>query len=253
LIAEVRSGGTDAYGLLYRRHVESARTLARQLTGCPAEVDDLVAEAFTRLFSTLRRGGGPDSAFRAYLLTTLRNTLYDRARQDRRVELSDDMTRHDRGVPWEDTAVDGLESTLAARAFSRLPERWRIVLWRTEVKQESPAEVASLLGLTPNGVSALAYRAREGLRQAYLQEHLNSEMPDPYRGTAGHRATIDQLGAWTRGGLSARQRVRVNSHLAACPSCRALAAELADVSDGLGRQRLHLADCTDHRRRQRSA
>ena len=82
------------------------------------------------------------------------------------------MTRHDPGVPWEDTAVAELDSTLAARAFHRLPERWQTVLWHTEVEQESPAEVAPLLGLTPNGVAALAYRAREGLRQAYLQEHL---------------------------------------------------------------------------------
>ena len=190
LIGEVRSGATDAYGVLYRRHLESARALARQLTGCPAEVDDLVAEAFTKVFIALRCGGGPDTAFRAYLLTVLRHTRYDRARQERRVEPSDDMTRHDPGVPWEDTAVDGLESRLATRAFTRLPERWRTVLWRTAVEQESPADVAPLLGLTPNGVSALAYRAREGLRQAYLQEHLSTWVLDPRRGTDGHDATL---------------------------------------------------------------
>ena len=33
LIAEVRSGACDAYGLLYRRHAQSAEALARQLTG----------------------------------------------------------------------------------------------------------------------------------------------------------------------------------------------------------------------------
>jgi RNA polymerase sigma factor (sigma-70 family) len=227
--------------------------LARQLTGCPAEADDLVAEAFTRLFTTLLSGAGPDAAFRAYLLTVLRHTLYNWASRDRRVELSDDMTRHDPGVPWEDTAVAGLESRLAARAFTRLPERWRTVLWRTEVEQESPAEVAPLLGLTPNGVSALAYRAREGLRQAYLLEHLSNGVLDPHLGTEGHRATVDRLGAWARSGLSARQRALVNSHLETCPNCRALAAELADVNGELRREPLHLAGCADQKERQRSA
>jgi len=240
LIAAVRAGDTDAYAMLYRRHVRSARALAGQLTGRSAEVDDLVAEAFAKLLSTLLHGGGPDTAFRPYLLTVLRHTLYDRARHDRGVELYDDMTRHDPGVPWEDTAVAGLESRLAVRAFTRLPERWRTVLWRTEVEQESPAEVASLLGLTPNGVSALAYRAREGLRQAYLQEHLKDAGPD------GHRATVDRLGAWTRGGLSARQRALVASHLATCPDCRALAAELAEVSGGLRRGPLQPPGRADH-------
>jgi hypothetical protein len=94
-----------------------ARTAAAR-RGCPAEADDLVAEAFTKLFTTLLGGAGPDTAFRAYLLTVLRYIRYDRARQGRRLELSDDMTRHDPGVPWEDSVVAGLESRLASRAFA---------------------------------------------------------------------------------------------------------------------------------------
>jgi RNA polymerase sigma factor (sigma-70 family) len=243
LIAEVRSGDSDAYGLLYRRHAHAARVLARQLAGSPTEADDLVAEAFANVLATMRRGGGPDAAFRAYLLTALRNTLYDRTRRDRKVQLSDDMTRHDPGVPWEDTAVAELDSRLAARAFTRLPERWQTVLWHTEVDRESPAEVAPLLGLTPNGVAALAYRAREGLRQAYLQEHLAGGLDDSYPAadehradgpdTDAHQATVCRLGAWARGGLSARQRAQVDAHLAGCRRCRALGAELADVNGGL--------------------
>jgi RNA polymerase sigma factor (sigma-70 family) len=230
LITAVRAGGTEAYGVLYRRHSGSALALARHLTGSWAEADDLVAESFAKVLDVLRGGGGPDAAFRAYLLTTVRHTLYDRARRDRRLELSDDMTRHDPGVPWEDTAVAGLESALAARAFTKLPERWQTVLWHTEVEQESPAEVAPLLGLTPNGVAALAYRAREGLRQAYLQEHLAD-------GVAGaHLSTVNRLGAWARGGLSARQRAKVDAHLTGCDTCSALAAELEDVNGGLGRE-----------------
>ena len=227
LITAVRGGDTEAYAQLYRRHVASARQLARQLTRSATDLDDLVAEAFAKVLDTLRGGGGPDTAFRAYLLTTLRNTLYDRVRRDRRLELSDDMSRHDPGVPWVDTAVAGLESSLAARAFARLPERWQTVLWHTEVEQETPAQVAPLLGLTPNGVAALAYRAREGLRQAYLQEHLADV------GADGCRYTVERLGAWARGALSARERSRVDEHLAGCDRCRLLAAELAEVNGGL--------------------
>jgi RNA polymerase sigma factor (sigma-70 family) len=263
LISAVRAGSLDAYAALYRRHLIPARALARQLTGCPADADDLVAEAFTRVFATLRRGDGPDAAFRAYLLTALRHIRYDRIRHDRRVELSDDMTCHDPGVPWQDTAVEELDSTMATRAFTRLPARWRTVLWRIEVERQSPAEVAALLGLTPNGVSALAYRAREGLRQAYLQEHLDprvravagadAAVPAPRRGRDRHDATVDRLGAWARGGLSARRRARVNAHLATCPDCRALAAELIDVSGGLSSAPLPPTACTGPDPRRQSA
>jgi RNA polymerase sigma factor (sigma-70 family) len=255
LIAEVRSGRTEAYATLYTRHVAAARGLARQLAGCPAEADDLVAEAFTRVFAALLGGGGPDTAFRAYLLTALRHVFHDRVRRDRRLELSDDMARHDPGVPWEDPAISGLEARLAARAFTGLPERWRTVLWRTEIERRSPAEVASLLGLSPNGASALAYRAREALRQAYLQEHVRTPLqervhtpvqehvgaPGPERVRAPapdrHRVVVGRLGAWLRDGLPAGQRAAVDSHLGSCPDCRTLAAELADVSGALRRTR----------------
>jgi len=44
------------------------------------------------------------------------------------------------------------------------------VLWHTEIEGARPAEVAALLGLTANGVAALAYRAPEGLRQPNVRE-----------------------------------------------------------------------------------
>ncbi|WIX87772.1 sigma-70 family RNA polymerase sigma factor [Amycolatopsis sp. DG1A-15b] len=233
LIAEVRSGKIASYGTLYERHTGAARNLARQLARSSSEADDLVSEAFAKVLDTLRGGKGPDTAFRAYLLTALRHTAYDRTRKERRVDLNEDMTEVGGAaaealtVPFSDTAVAGLERTMAAKAFARLPERWQAVLWHTEIEQQSPAEVAPLLGLTANGVSALAYRAREGLRQAYLQVHLQENAEERCH------ACAERLGAWTRDGLSKRERAQVESHLDECDRCRALAAELADVNGGL--------------------
>lgn len=233
LIDSVRHGSTSAFGDLYERHVGAAYNLARQLARSAAESDDLVADAFAKVLDTLRAGKGPDVAFRAYLLTTLRHTAYDKTRKDRKVELSEDVTAisgvssEKVSVPFSDTAVEGLERSLAARAFATLPERWQAVLWHTEIEGQPPAEVAPLLGISANGVSALAYRAREGLRQAYLQVHLAET------GTQRCRSTVDRLGAWTRGGLAKREKAQVEAHLDECDRCRALAAELADVNGAL--------------------
>lgn len=233
LITAVRTGTIAAYGTLYERHVAAAYNLARQLARSSAEADDLVAEAFAKVLDTLRAGKGPDTAFRAYLLTALRHTAYDKTRKDKRVDLNEDMSEVSGAlggaltVPFSDTAVAGLERTMAAKAFAKLPERWQMVLWHTEIEEQSPADVAPLLGLTPNGVSALAYRAREGLRQAYLQVHLAETTAERCR------ATADRLGAWTRDGLSKRERTQVETHLDECAQCRALAAELADVNGAM--------------------
>ena len=228
LLEAVRQGDIEAYGDLWARHVSSACNLARQLSRTAAEADDLVSEAFIRVLHTLRAGGGPDSAIRAYLLTALRHVAYDRTRKERRIELSEDIGQSVDpaliSIPFDDTVTATTERALANKAFGQLPERWRTVLWLTEVEGRTPAEVAPSLGLTANGVSALAYRAREALRQAYLQAHLAAAQAEQCA------PTIKVLGAWTRSGLPKRQAKKVEAHLDECASCQALSTELTEIN-----------------------
>ncbi|GLU49750.1 sigma-70 family RNA polymerase sigma factor [Nocardiopsis ansamitocini] len=228
LIAAVRGGDTEAYAALYERHAGSARGLARQLVRGESEVDDTVSEAFARVLSVVQRGGGPEDGFRPYLLTAVRNAAYDRFRGEKRQFVTDDMEAFDRGEPFVDPALDGLERSLIARAFSSLPERWQAVLWHTEIEGEKPAEVAAVLGMSANSVAALAYRAREGLRQAYLQMHLAGGAP-----AESCRPALDHLGAYVRGGLAKRDTATVDRHLDGCADCRAVYAELMDVNVAL--------------------
>ncbi|MFL1380717.1 sigma-70 family RNA polymerase sigma factor [Nocardiopsis protaetiae] len=227
-IRRVREGETSAYAVLYERHAACARGLARQLLRGDAEVEDAVAEAFTRVLSVIQRGKGPTDSFRPYLLTAVRNAAYDRGRGEKRQVVTDDMESLDPGVPFVDPALEGLERSLIARAFLSLPERWQAVLWHTEIEGVKPAEAAAILGLNANGVAALAYRAREGLRQAYLQMHLAG-------GTVAEacRPTVGLLGGYVRGGLAKRDTAKVDKHLDGCADCREVYAELMDVNVGL--------------------
>jgi RNA polymerase sigma factor (sigma-70 family) len=227
LISAVRAGDLDAYGVLFERHVEAARRLARQLTSS-GDADDLVSDAFAKVLAVLQRGGGPDLAFRAYLLTSVRRLHVDRLRGSARVRTTDDLSPYDPGVPFEDTAVAGFENATAARAFASLPERWQQVLWHTEVEGQKPAEVAPLLGMTPNSVSALAYRAREGLRQAFVTMHAGDALDDDCATTRA------RLGAYLRGGLSRRDSGKVEAHLEGCRACSAIYLELSEVNADLG-------------------
>ena len=226
LISAVRGGDIDAYGELFARHVDAARRLARQLAG-PADADDLVSDAFAKVLTVLQRGGGPDLAFRAYLLTAVRRLHVDKIRAGSRLRPVDDLTPFDPGLPFHDTAVAGFENAAAAKAFASLPERWQMVLWHTEVEQQKPADIAPLLGMSANSVSALAYRAREGLRQAFLSQHAT----DPDDVDCGW--TRDHLGAYVRSGLSRRDASRVDDHLASCRACAAVYLELTEVNSGL--------------------
>ena len=226
LIAAVRAGDAEAYGVLFERHRPAALALARQIAG-PSDADDLVSDAFIKLLRVLQGGGGPDVAFRAYLLTAVRRLHIDRIRSASRVTPSDNLEQFDPGTPFADSAVDKFENAAAAKAFASLPERWQLVLWHLEVEGQKPAEVAPLLGMSPNSVSALAYRAREGLRQAYLQMHLADTAAEECRWVT------ERLGAYVRKGLSKRDAAKVEEHLDDCRKCTAVYLELTEVNSNL--------------------
>lgn len=160
LIDITRTGDADAYAELFRRHYDAARAVALALTHNAADADDLTSEAFARVLRAARSGGGPALAFRPYLVAVVRNVFVDRARGAR------ELPREE--LP-ECLDGDGDSEPDPFDALAKLPERWRRVLWHTAVEGRTTAEVAPLLGMAPNAVAALAYRAREGLRQAYLR------------------------------------------------------------------------------------
>lgn len=226
LVRAVRAGDTESYGQLFDRHRDAANRLARQLVPGP-DADDLVAESFIRVLAVLQAGKGPDESFRAYLLTSIRRLHIDRIRASKRVRSTGDEAELDRAVEFVDPATMRFEKSAAATAFSSLPERWQLVLWHLDVEGQKPADIAPLLGMSANSVSALAYRAREGLRQAYLQSHLAPTLHE------GCRKTTTLLGSYVRKGLSARDAAQVDSHLDGCSRCTGLYLELSEVNSNL--------------------
>ena len=226
LISAVRSGDNDAYGELFSRHHEAAMRMARQLVLGP-DADDLVAEAFVRVMAIVQAGKGPDEFFRAYLLSSIRRLHIDRIRATQRVRPTGDEAELDRVVRFVDPVEMTFEQKAAADAFASLPERWQLVLWHLDVEGQKPAQIAPLLGLSPNSVSALVYRAREGLRLAYLQGHLAPPRDDNCSWTTSH------LGQYVRKALSRRDTATVDDHLETCSRCSALYLELAEVNANL--------------------
>lgn len=233
LIDRVREGDAAASAELWRRHAPAARSVARAWSSLDA--DDLVSEAFLRTLDALARGGGPDGAFRPYLFTSVRNVASSWGRRGSRERpLDGDVAALEDGP--EERALAALDRDLGVRAFRALPARWREVLWYTAVEGMSPAEAAPLLGLRPNGVAALGHRAREGLRGAWIQEHVAASAAD-----GECRWVLERAGAHTRGRLPIRDRRRTDAHLATCESCRSALAEAAGASARLAVLLLPLA------------
>ena len=228
LLARVREGDREAYGQLYLRHEPAATSLARYLTRTRHEADDVVADAFARVLRAIDGGAGPTEAFRPYLLTAVRRTTWRHGEDQKHTRLAaseDEAELLDLRLAVE--PEDRSDDAIVLRAFRDLPERWQLVLWHTEIEGQPPAAVAPLLGLSPNATAALAVRAREGLRQAYLQAHLQAQPPDSCR------FSVEHLGSFVRDGLGKRDNAKVEAHLADCPDCQDLQADLGSLNKAL--------------------
>ncbi|MEW1719497.1 sigma-70 family RNA polymerase sigma factor [Streptomyces sp. NPDC093109] len=243
LIRRMRDGDDSAYEELFRRHAAAVRRYARTCCRDAHTADDLTAEVFARTLQAVRGGAGPQQAVRAYLLTTVRRVAASWAKSAKREQLVEDFAvfaaqaAGSSEVPDAETldlgadvlAMHEAERSMAMRAFRSLPERWQAVLWHTTVEEESPSQVAPLFGLSANATAVLASRAREGLKQAYLQAHVNAALT-----SAGDCARYaDRLGAYARGGLRVRAERGLRKHLDECAKCRLAAGELAHVNAGI--------------------
>lgn len=212
-----REGDSAAFGVLWERHrlagVVAARNIAATL-----DPDDLVSGAYLKILELLRDGRGPTGAFRPYLYKVISSLAADtyRSPEHSNSELTEvpDLTE---AGPWEDGAFD---LNAAAQAFESLPERWQAALWYSEVEGLAPRQIAPILGMSANGVSALSARAKEGLQSAWVERHMNMQLEDEACGTTRSRLQRFQLGK-----LTSRRSREVAAHLEACGPCAAAAAE----------------------------
>jgi RNA polymerase sigma factor (sigma-70 family) len=227
LLERLRAGEDSAFGELFARHSQAVRRLAFGLVSDKSEAEDLTAEAFFRVLQAIRRGAGPVDNVRGYLLIVARRVAWEWQTRRRDVPVSDAELAHRAGAD-PDTFGQSTERNLITRAFTSLPERWRSVLWKVEVEGERPAVVATNFGLSANATAALARRARQGLRAAYLQAHLAAD-----RSGAGCRSVLEKLGAYTAGSIKGSERRRIRAHLTGCASCTSMHDELRDVCSGL--------------------
>ncbi|WP_433242318.1 sigma-70 family RNA polymerase sigma factor [Actinomadura nitritigenes] len=224
LAAAAGAGDERASDELYRRHHAAVLGYARGLVRDQYLAEDLASEAFARTLAALRQGRGPREACRPYLYTVVRNAAVDWARSDRRTVVTDQVAEWADGPPEELPDVDELDALV--RAFRSLPERWQTVLWHTVIEDEPVQRVAEILGMEAGAVAQLSFRAREGLRQAYLAASCEGH-PDCAEYTAQLAASVRRPG---------RRRGRaLRRHLESCERCRRTAEEMADLNGRLRR------------------
>ena len=144
LVRATRDGSRRAYAALYARHSLSALKYAKTLTS--SDADDVVSEAFLKVYAAIKAGRGPEEDFRYYIRSAVRNTYVSMVRARRTVPAGDAIEDvvGDRGA--DIASLRSFDGSATARAFLSLPSRWQEVLWYTEVEGFTREHTATLLG-----------------------------------------------------------------------------------------------------------
>lgn len=223
-------------GELLDRHWEAAFAYARLCTDGERAAGMLTTAAFTRLFGETLRQNGPTAAWRPHLLVTVRRVAAEWDADGRRDLLHPAL----RSEAEADRAADGLggdrvaalmlppvHRRMLSRAFQRLPEAARCLLWHIEVEAEPLAVPGGLLGLEEDGARVELRRARERLREECLQVHRELATDDECH---RYHRLLDVT--CRRGGADLDPDLR--AHLERCRHCAHTADQLRQFEGLLG-------------------
>ena len=165
LIERLRRSDGRAFEQVYRLFERPVYTLARRMLDDEHEAQDVLHEVMISVIDKLQqfRGTAP---FWGWLRQIAVNAVLMRIRKRGPLTYVDELPELATVAPPELRALEGQD---LARAFDRLPETTRSVLWLYYVEGYSHDEVAAMFGKTQSFSKSQVLRGAERLR-ALLSE-----------------------------------------------------------------------------------
>lgn len=175
LLRLAREGDNDAIDQLLQEHFKSIYNLAYRLTGNYDDAQDVISEAFLRVYNALPRFRG-DANFSTWLYRIVMNVFLDE-RKKRRLRQHDSleaMVQLDEGEvqrqieddsPGPIEAIErGEEAVIVQRAVLALPEAQRTMIALYHFQELSYEEIAAIMKLPIGTVKSRLNRARLALK-----------------------------------------------------------------------------------------
>lgn len=167
LIARVAEGDQRAFARLVARHGARAQAVAHRFTGSATDAEDIVQDAFWRVWRAADRWRPGGALFSTWLHRIVVNLCvdHDRRRRIRRfLPFADSFDPPSDDVDAE-RALSDRDQVAAVRAdILELPARQRAALLLAADGERSNAEIAATLETTEKAVESMLVRARRTLR-----------------------------------------------------------------------------------------
>jgi RNA polymerase sigma-70 factor (ECF subfamily) len=173
LMARVRGGDREAFGVLVDRHKDRMVNYVIRLTGCRERAEEVAQETFLRLYQAAP-GYRERGRFTAYLYRIATNLIRREERRERRWRLLSSAYAAGLGAggnghfPLPEAPAhllrEELEQQLAS-ALARLPIRYRVPVVLRDVQGWPYRSIAHVTGCREGTVKSRINRGRQQLRQ----------------------------------------------------------------------------------------
>jgi RNA polymerase sigma-70 factor (ECF subfamily) len=153
------------------RHLDAAFNLARWLVRNSDDAEDIVQDAYLRVFRYSAGFRGGDA--RAWLLRIVRNTSYawlqkNRARQPA-TEFDEGMHGADGATDPETLMLQTVDRQLVEQTIRALPVRYREILVLRELQGLTYKEISEVVGVPIGTVMSSLSRARAQFRELFTE------------------------------------------------------------------------------------
>jgi len=163
---ELQQLDPHSVGVVYDRYFKDVYRYVRYRINDDAIAEDVSSDVFVRLLEALKKGNGPQSNLRGWLIATASNVVNDHLRRQYRrpvTKLSESMPDDESSVSAE---VDAREQNRAVKeAYSRLTAEQQHVLALRFGLGYSIEETAMQLKKKANAIKALQFRALASLQR----------------------------------------------------------------------------------------
>ena len=171
LVGRIQKGDHQAFAILVRRHTDKFYGLAWRLLGNDAEADDVVQDAFLKLWAQpdlFRPDAG--AKFTTWFYRVVSNMALDKLRGRKRWTGADVLEAMADNRPLSDKDYEDKEMQKhIAQSIGELPERQKLALTLCFYEGLSVAEASAVIGVGEKAVESLLMRAKTGLRNDLIR------------------------------------------------------------------------------------
>jgi len=163
LMLRIARGDERAFRLLAPRYAARAAGFARRVCGNSADAEEIVQEAFLRVWVNAPRWR-PEAAFRTWFYRIVFNLALNKKRRAPFAPLEAAGDPPDSAPRSDEVMVQRERDRRIASAIAELPARQRSAIALTYGDGLSNADAAAVLGTSVSALETLLVRARRALR-----------------------------------------------------------------------------------------